>query len=68
MKLVNEPTMDYIDDYNNQESAQKRKSIRLIIVGLVLLAGLLSYVKMTHDTVSDYIGTPDNPGINVTPN
>ena len=68
MKLVNEPTMDYIDDYNNQESAQKRKSIRLIIVGLVLFAGLLSYVKMTHDTVSDYIGTPDNPGINVTPN
>jgi len=68
MKLVNEPTMDYIDDYNNQESAQKRKSIRLIIVGLVLLAGLLSYVKMTNDTVSDYIGTPDNPGINVTPN
>ena len=68
MKLVNEPTMDYIDDYNNQESAQKRKSIRLIIVGLVLFAGLLSYVKMTNDTVSDYIGTPDNPGINVTPN
>jgi len=68
MKLSNEPTMENIDDYNNQESAQKRKSIRLIIVGLVLLAGLLSYVKMTHNTVSDYIGTPDNPGINVTPN
>ncbi|MBA1420026.1 MAG: hypothetical protein FAF03_03985 [Epsilonproteobacteria bacterium] len=68
MKLTNEPTMDYIDDYNNQESTQKRKTIRLVILGLVLFAGALSYIKMTHETVSDYIGTPDNPGINVTPN
>ncbi|HHD78282.1 MAG TPA: hypothetical protein ENK98_01380 [Epsilonproteobacteria bacterium] len=68
MKLVNEPSMSTIDDYNNQESTQKRKTIRLIILGLVLFAGLLSYIKMTHETVSDYIGTPDNPGINVTPN
>jgi hypothetical protein len=68
MKLVNEPTMYTIDDYNNQESTQKRKNIRLIIVGLVLMAGLLSYIKMTHETVSDYIGTSDSPGINVTPN
>jgi len=68
MKLSNEPAMEYIDDYNNQESPQKRRNVRLIIVGLVLFAGLLSYVKMTNDTVSDYIGTPDNPGINVTPN
>jgi hypothetical protein len=68
MKLTNEPTMDYIDDYNNQESTQKRKTIRLVILGLVLFAGVLSYIKMTHETVSDYIGTPDSPGINVTPN
>jgi len=68
MKLINEPTMYTIDDYNNQESTQKRTTIRFIIVGLVLFAGVLSYIKMTHDTVSDYIGTSDSPGINVTPN
>jgi len=68
MKLVNEPAMEYIDDYNNQESPQKRKMIRLIILGLVLFAGILSYIKMTNDTISDYIGTTENPGINVTPN
>jgi len=60
--------MDYIDDYNNQESIQKRKTIRLVILGLVLFAGVFSYIKMTHETVSDYIGTPDSPGIHVTPN
>jgi len=68
MKLNNEPTLRTIDDYNNKESSRKRKTIRLVILGLVLFAGLLSYIKMTNNTVSDYIGTPDNPGINATPN
>ena len=65
MKLINEPTMDTIDDYNNQETPQKRKNIRLIIVGLLIFAGILSYIKITNDTVSDYIGTANNPGIDV---
>lgn len=68
MKLTNEPTMDKIDDYNNQETPEKRKQIRLIILGLVIFAGLLSYIKIANNTVSDYIGTNDNPGINITPN
>jgi len=63
MKLENEPAMQYIDDYNNQESPQKRKTVRLIILGLVLFSGLMTYIKLTHDTVSDYIGTPQNHGI-----
>ena len=66
MKLVNEPTMDTIDDYNNQETPEKRKSIRLIIGGLFIFAIILSYIKISNDTVSDYIGTPENPGIDVT--
>jgi len=65
MKLVNEPTLDTIDDYNNQETPEKRKSIRLIIGGLVVFAALLSYIKISNDTVSDYIGTAENPGIDV---
>lgn len=68
MKLENEPTLGTIDDYNNKENTKKRKTIRLVILGLVLFAGLLTYIKMTNNTVSDYIGTTDNPGINVTPN
>jgi len=66
MKLVNEPTLDTIDDYNNQETPEKRKTIRLIIGGLFVFAIILSYIKISNDTVSDYIGTAENPGINVT--
>ncbi|SFV67857.1 hypothetical protein MNB_SV-14-425 [hydrothermal vent metagenome] len=68
MKLINEPTMEQIDDYNNQESKEKRKTIGLIILGLLIFAGVLSYIKITNNSVSDYIGTHNNPGINVTPN
>ncbi len=68
MKIINEPTMETIDDYNNQESTQKRKTIRFIILGLVLFSGILYYIKITHETVSDYIGLPNNPSINVIPN
>jgi len=66
MKLINEPTLDTIDDYNNQETPEKRKSIRLIIGGLFVFAIILSYIKISNDTVSDYIGTANNPGIDVT--
>jgi len=66
MKLENEPTLDTIDDYNNQETPEKRKTIRLIIGGLFVFAIILSYIKISNDTVSDYIGTAENPGITVT--
>ena len=65
MKLNNEPTLKTIDDYENNESTQKRRNVRLIIFGLVVFAAVLSYIKMTNNTVSDYIATEDNPGINL---
>jgi hypothetical protein len=65
MKLNTEPTLSTIDDYDNKESAQKRKNVHLIILSLVVFAAVLSYVKMTNNTVSDYIGTENNPGINL---
>jgi len=65
VKLENEPAMQYIDDYNNQESPQKRKTIRLVILGLVLFSGLMTYIKLNNDTVNDYIGTEQNPGIQI---
>ncbi len=67
MKLTDEPTLNTIDDYNNQESPEKRKTVRLIILGLVIFSILLSYIKISNDTVSDYIGTKEAPGISVLP-
>ena len=61
MKIDDEPTLDTIDDYNNNESPEKRKTIYLIIAGLVIFMIGLSIIKVTNDTVSDYIGTSSSP-------
>ncbi len=65
MKLEDEPTLNSIDDYDNNESPKKRKTIYLIIGGLVLFAIILGLIKATNNKVSDYIGTPENPGIDI---
>ena len=64
MKLESEPTLEAMDDYNNQESPQKRKTIRLIVIGLLAVSGLFYALLKSYDTMpEDYIGTPQNPGI-----
>jgi hypothetical protein len=64
MKLTDEPTMDTIDDYNNNETPEKRKTIYLIIGVLVLIA-IVSFVLLSFNTVTpdDYVGTTEEPGI-----
>lgn len=64
MKLESEPTLEAMDDYNNQESPKKRKTIRLIIIGLLAVSALFYALLKSYDTMpEDYIGTPQNPGI-----
>ena len=64
MNLKDEPTLESIDDYNNQESPQKRKTVRLIIIGLLAISALYYAILKSYDTMpNDYIGTPENPGI-----
>ena len=64
--LDNEPSLSQIDDYNNNESDQKRKTIN-IVIALCLIAGLgFAILKYTYNDVSDYTGTKELPGINTT--
>ncbi len=64
MKLENEPTLEAMDDYNNQESPQKRNTIRLIVIGLLAVSALSYALLNSYDTMpDDYVGTPENPGI-----
>lgn len=66
MKIDNEPTLDTIDDYDNNETPEKRKTIYLIIIGLIIFVTVLSILKLTYNEVSDYVGTASNPGIDLT--
>lgn len=61
-----EPSLDKIDDFNGKESKDKRNTVRLVIIGLLIFGAIYSFVKYNNNQVSDYVGTPEKPGINVT--
>ncbi len=64
MNLQGEPTLSQIDDYNGNESPEKRQLVRKIIIGLLIVSAIYGVVKFSFSTPSDYIGTPEHPGIN----
>ena len=68
MKMQGEPSLEQIDDYNNNESPEKRRTVRLVIIGILVVGAIYAMVKYSYSTPSDYIGTPENPGINTSKN
>ncbi|HHD81679.1 MAG TPA: hypothetical protein ENK94_00630 [Campylobacterales bacterium] len=64
MKLENEPTLHEIDDYDNNESPEKRKTIYWII-GIMVVIGIGSYIYLGNSASlgEDYVGTAEQPGI-----
>jgi len=64
----NEPTLDKIDDYNNNESPKKRKTINLVIIGLLAVSIGYGIVKFLNNDIDEYVGTTEKPGINTTKN
>jgi hypothetical protein len=62
----NEPSLETIDDYDGKESPEKRKTVRFIILALILVGIVYSLIKTNSSEVSDYIGTPEKPGMDVT--
>jgi len=64
MKFQGEPTLHQIDDYNGNETPEKRRLVRNIIIGLLFVGVAYASLKYAFSTPSDYIGTPQNPGIN----
>ncbi len=64
-KLDNfEPTLNSIDDYNGNESKEKKIIVRNVVILCLLIGAVIAYFKLTS-MPSDYIGTPEQPGITV---
>lgn len=62
--LNNEPTLEQIEDYNDNESNEKRTIIKLVVLFLIAVGIIYGTIKYSFDGVNDYVGTPQNPGIN----
>jgi len=66
--MKNEPTLDQIEDYNGKESSKKRNTVRLVILFCIMVGIVYSIVKYNYSSQSEYIGTKENPGINIIKN
>jgi len=61
--METEPTLEQIDDYNNNESPEKRKIIHFVILFLIVVSITYGFFKFNYYYGNDYIGTSDKPGI-----
>ncbi|MBD3793411.1 MAG: hypothetical protein IE889_04530 [Campylobacterales bacterium] len=63
MHLKGEPSLNQIDDYNNNESPEKRRTVWMVIIGLIVVGIVYSVIKANFAVPDDYVGTPEAPGI-----
>lgn len=61
-----EPSLDQIDDYNNKESKEKRRTVIAVVVLCLIIGAFFAYLKTSYGEVEEYVGTEQNPGINTT--
>jgi len=66
--MENEPTLEQIEDYNDNESPQKRKTVKLVVLFCIVVAVVYGYIKFNYSAVDEYVGTKEHPGINTTKN
>lgn len=62
--LNNEPTLNQIDDYNGNESKEKKRTVKLVIAGILIVCAVYAMLKVNFNNVEDYTGTTEKPGIN----
>ena len=61
--MQNEPSLDQIEDYNDNESPEKRKTVIKVIVFLLVIGAIFATIKVTNTSSDPYVGTEQNPGI-----
>ncbi len=57
-----EPSLEKIDDYNGNESKQKRNTVRLVVIFCLIVGGIFAYLKTTS-VPNDYVGTQEQTDI-----
>ena len=63
--MENEPSMEQIEDYNDNESPQKRRTVKLVVLFCIVVAATYGYFKFNYSSNDQYVGTQENPGINI---
>ena len=63
-----EPNLEDIEDYNNNESPQKRRTVILVVIFCLIVGFIFSMLRGNYSDNEEYVGTPEKPGINTTKN
>lgn len=61
--MQNEPSLDQIEDYNDNESPEKRKTVIKVVVFLLVVGVIFATLRVTSTSDDPYVGTEQNPGI-----
>lgn len=61
--MNNEPTLEGIEDFDNNESPETRSIIKKVIVGLLVLGALYAGMKIYFLDVSDRVDTSSKPAV-----
>ena len=64
--MQNEPSLDQIEDYNNNESPEKRNTVIKVIVFCLAVGAIFAALKVFYPSTDPYVGTEENPGITAT--
>ena len=57
-RIIMEPTLRDIEDYDNHESPQKKRVVNLVVLGLFIFAMAYAGVKIYYDTHMPSIFSP----------
>ena len=60
--MDDELSLDKIEDYNGNESKEKRNTVRLVVIGILLVGAVFACLKY-NSSFDDYVGTAEAPGI-----
>jgi len=61
--MNNEPTLENIEDFDNNESEETRSIVRKVIVTLLILGLFYAVSKFYFSDVSDRIDTTNRPAV-----
>ncbi len=61
--MNNEPTLEGIEDFDNNESQETRSIIKMVVIGLLIIGAIYTASKLYFSTVSDAIDTTGNPAV-----
>jgi len=61
--MINEPTLEEIEDFDNTESLETRSIIKMVITGLFIVGAVYTGVKMYFSDVSDRLDAVEKSAV-----